>query len=65
MPEVPLSDVPDLLLASHAWCREELRGVLEKSALSLNEQIIHKDQQASTMVKPGDTVAVIPPVSGG
>jgi molybdopterin converting factor small subunit len=65
MPQVPISDLADLLLASHAWCRTELKAVLDKSAWSLNECIVPKDEEASTMVKAGDTVAVIPPVSGG
>lgn len=44
-----------------------LAQVLESSAWSVNEEMIPKDdsEEGNVMLKAGDVVAVIPPVSGG
>ena len=43
----------------------ELDEVLRRSAWSVNEEMIARDDEASVILHNGDVVAVIPPVSGG
>lgn len=47
----------DGLAASYPACRE----VLERSAVAVNERYALR----SMSISPGDTIAIIPPVSGG
>ncbi|RIB20937.1 hypothetical protein C2G38_2244248 [Gigaspora rosea] len=55
-----LQDLTNLLKNRH----ENLGKVLENSMFAINMQYVDKDDE-SIMVKPGDEVAIIPPVSGG
>lgn len=52
------------LLASHKDRASELQAVIDKSAWSVNEEIV-LDEQTACVLQSGDVVAIIPPVSGG
>jgi molybdopterin converting factor subunit 1 len=39
----------------------KLEGLADRIVYALNEEYVDRDQ----LIRPGDTVAVIPPVSGG
>jgi len=52
-----VGDLLDRLATSYPASRE----VLRRSAVAVNEQYAPR----STPVRPGDTIAIIPPVSGG
>lgn len=58
-----VSDLPAILLEKHEQVAQDLRAVLAKSAFSVNEEIVY--DLAGTLLHEGDTVAIIPPVSGG
>lgn len=58
-----LSELPAFLLERHPAAAGELSGVLSRSALAVNEEI--EDQPEKRILQSGDTVAVLPPVSGG
>ncbi|GAA93995.1 uncharacterized protein L969DRAFT_15728 [Mixia osmundae IAM 14324] len=60
-----LKELSSILLDRHAGVRQELAAVLGQSAWCVNEEIVPRDEEAQHELKPGDTVAVIPPVSGG
>lgn len=51
------------LLEKHYNNDEEVKRVLDKSAISINEEIVYDDE--AVQLKNGDVVAIIPPVSGG
>lgn len=51
------------LLSNHYNNDEEVQNVLNKSAISINEEIVYDDEAVD--LKNGDVVAIIPPVSGG
>jgi molybdopterin converting factor small subunit len=61
-PPFPISKLKAFLLETNGN-NPELKTVLDKSALSVNEEIIYDDDEV--VLKEGDVVAVIPPVSGG
>ena len=42
-----------------------LRPVLETSNWAVNEEMVDDEAVATLILVPGDTVAVLPPVSGG
>lgn len=63
--EPSLGDLTAVLLARHQQHDAELRAVLRQSAWSVNEAIVGRDEEAALVLRPGDVVAVIPPVSGG
>jgi len=52
-------------LLRHQQHEAELRTVLRRSAWSVNEAIVGRDEEASLVLRDRDVVAVIPPVSGG
>ncbi|KAJ2741014.1 hypothetical protein GGI19_007007, partial [Coemansia pectinata] len=43
----------------------KMKSVLESAMIALNERYCDKDDMASIEIKDMDTVAIIPPVSGG
>ena len=57
-----VSQLSDALLKKYNNLRE-LRTILQKSAFSVNEEIVYRPED--TILKHGDVVAIIPPVSGG
>ena len=61
----PLSSLSAYLLSRHAQCANELKKVLDGSAWAVNEEMVLDTEVEETMLKNGDVVAVIPPVSGG
>ena len=63
--EPRLADLSAALLVRHQQHDAELRTVLRRSAWSVNEAIVARDEEASLVLKDRDVVAVIPPVSGG
>lgn len=63
----PIAKLKTYLLEKYDG-NEELKKVLNKSALSLNEEIVYDEDDAAAgevLLKEGDVVAIIPPVSGG
>ena len=60
-----LADLSAALLERHQARDTELRAVLRRSAWSVNEAIVGRDEEASLVLRDRDVVAVIPPVSGG
>jgi molybdopterin converting factor small subunit len=63
---VPLSHLTKIILGRHAAVASELAQILERSAWSVNEEIVSAPgDDGDVAIKPGDVVAVIPPVSGG
>lgn len=58
-----VADLSAILLEKHESVAQDLRAVLAKSAFSVNEEIVY--DLAGTLLHEGDTVAIIPPVSGG
>ena len=63
--EPRLADLSAALLLRHQQHDAELRTVLRRSAWSVNEAIVGRDEEASLVLRDRDVVAVIPPVSGG
>jgi molybdopterin converting factor subunit 1 len=61
---VTLADLPKLLIQLHPD-KAAFVHALRRSALSLNEELILRDDEQTTPLATGDTVAIIPPVSGG
>lgn len=59
-----LADLPALLVKLHDG-NEALVAALKRSALSLNEELILREDEVKTMLKADNVVAIIPPVSGG
>ncbi|KAJ2898242.1 hypothetical protein GGI21_001401 [Coemansia aciculifera] len=43
----------------------KMRAVLESAMVALNEDYCDKDNMSNIKLKSSDTVAIIPPVSGG
>ena len=60
-----LADLPAALLQRHQEHADELKAVLRRSAWSVNEELIPREEEATTELRDRDVVAVIPPVSGG
>ncbi|ORY84328.1 hypothetical protein BCR37DRAFT_391918 [Protomyces lactucae-debilis] len=63
---VPISQLKSLLLQQQAALldNDQARAVLETCAVAVNLEYIDWDD-STFIVKPGDEVALIPPVSGG
>ncbi|KAK9893539.1 hypothetical protein P389DRAFT_112907 [Cystobasidium minutum MCA 4210] len=57
------NEFKEYLLKTHYNDNAEFKTVLNKSAISLNEEIVYDDEGMT--LKDGDVVAIIPPVSGG
>mmetsp|Transcript_14022 Transcript_14022/g.15967 ORF Transcript_14022/g.15967 Transcript_14022/m.15967 type:complete len:88 (+) Transcript_14022:670-933(+) len=55
---------PQALLQHLRTNFEDLSGILDSAALAINEEYVEVDNPSITL-KPGDTVAIIPPISGG
>jgi molybdopterin synthase sulfur carrier subunit len=62
-PTFHLSKLPELLVARHPSTR--LGGVLQTCKWSVNAEMIEEDKIEKTLLKGGDEIAVICPVSGG
>lgn len=60
---VPLSRLADLLVNRHS--ETKLREVLEISSWSVDEEMVDEDQVQHIVLKGGEEVGVICPVSGG
>ncbi|KAJ2002491.1 hypothetical protein GGI02_004232 [Coemansia sp. RSA 2322] len=56
-----LASAVERIMAVHP----EMKAVLEHAMVSLNEEYCEQDAMADVELKPKDTVAIIPPVSGG
>jgi len=59
----PLAELAALLIARHP--HTGLDAVLQTSQWSVDEEMVTSDDVVSTRLQGGETVAVIPPVSGG
>ncbi|KAK4701177.1 hypothetical protein P7C70_g5056, partial [Phenoliferia sp. Uapishka_3] len=69
LPSTP-NPFPLSLLRSHLTSavhpnNEQLALVLDKSAWSVNEEMVDRDEEESIILKGGEVVCAIPPVSGG
>lgn len=60
---IPLSKLANVLAERHP--NTNLRGVLETSSWSVDEEMIDKDDVPNVVLKGGEEVGVICPVSGG
>ncbi|KAF8322157.1 hypothetical protein DL93DRAFT_2071957 [Clavulina sp. PMI_390] len=58
-----LADLGSALLARHSDTK--LSAVLATSKWSVNEEMVQEEEIENIVLKGGDVVAVIPPVSGG
>ena len=61
-PGLPLSALPDLLISRHSNAKD-LKKVLDSSQWSVDAEMV--DEPEKVILKGGEEVAVIPPVSGG
>ncbi|GAA5991026.1 hypothetical protein JCM10908_006507 [Rhodotorula pacifica] len=61
----PLSDLRDYLIASVHPENDEFAYVLRRSAWSVNEEMIDEEEEVNVLLRGGETVCPIPPVSGG
>ncbi|KAL8286974.1 hypothetical protein RQP46_003980 [Phenoliferia psychrophenolica] len=61
----PLSSLREFLTTSVHPNNAELERVLERSAWSVEEEMIDREEEAGVLLKGGETVCAIPPVSGG
>ncbi|GJN90054.1 hypothetical protein Rhopal_003052-T1 [Rhodotorula paludigena] len=64
------SPFPLSLLRTHLTAvvhagNDEFARVLERSAWSVDEEMVDEEDEASVFLKGGETVCPIPPVSGG
>lgn len=59
---VPVTQLFTLLEGKYAGIREK---VLESCALTVNLEYVDLEEDAAMMVKEGDEVGIIPPVSSG
>ncbi|KWU44756.1 hypothetical protein RHOSPDRAFT_33571 [Rhodotorula sp. JG-1b] len=60
-----LSDLRNYLIKSVHPGNDEFAHVLGKSAWSVNEEMVDEDAEAQVLLRGGETVCPIPPVSGG
>ncbi|KAH7341678.1 hypothetical protein B0J17DRAFT_647498 [Rhizoctonia solani] len=60
---VPLSQLGDLLVSRHP--ETNLREVLDISSWSVDEEMVDEDQLQHIVLKGGEEVGIICPVSGG
>ncbi|BGP25772.1 hypothetical protein JCM10295v2_004709 [Rhodotorula toruloides] len=61
----PLSRLRDHLILHVQPGNEELSRVLERSAWSVDEEMVDEERENEALLKGGETVCPIPPVSGG
>ncbi|KAK4335669.1 hypothetical protein RTBOTA2_004445 [Rhodotorula toruloides] len=54
-----------LLLFAGVRRNDELARVLERSAWSVDEEMVDEEREDEVLLKGGETVCPIPPVSGG
>lgn len=59
-----LSSLRKLLVELHPD-NDEFADVLRKCAWSVNEEMVDRESEGAVVLKGGETVCVIPPVSGG
>ncbi|KAF9520860.1 hypothetical protein BS47DRAFT_410421 [Hydnum rufescens UP504] len=62
-PGLPLSNLSSILSERHS--KSNLRSILETSAWSVDTEMIDPDDVSTIILKGGEEVAVICPVSGG
>lgn len=61
----PLSRLRDYLVTAIHPDNEELAHVLQRSAWSVSEEMIDDENEGDVVLRGGETVCPIPPVSGG
>ena len=61
----PLSSLRQFLTTSVHPNNSELARVLERSAWSVDEEMVEREEESGVLLKGGETVCAIPPVSGG
>lgn len=61
----PLSDLRAYLTDTVHPGNDEFARVLHRSAWSVNEEMIDEEEEDKVLLRGGETVCPIPPVSGG
>lgn len=61
----PLTDLASLLPAAGLKDSSRFNVVLKRSQWSVGQSMVREDEVSKTMLKGGEEVAIIPPVSGG
>ncbi|BGP71573.1 hypothetical protein NBRC10513v2_004953 [Rhodotorula toruloides] len=61
----PLSQLREHLIRYVQPGNDELARVLERSAWSVDEEMVDEEREDEVLLKGGETVCPIPPVSGG
>lgn len=61
---ITLEDFRDHL-QTEPWYTPEFGVALKKSAFSVDEEMVRLDEEHQVSITGGETIAIIPPVSGG
>ncbi|GAA5908768.1 hypothetical protein JCM6882_008202 [Rhodosporidiobolus microsporus] len=61
----PLSRLREYLTAHVHPGNDEFARVLDRSAWSVNEEMVDEEDEGKVLLRGGETVCPIPPVSGG